>query len=61
MSQLAVLRYPQGRAEYQLSDKAPPEVGDVPARNGDRWVVEQVTEAKDGSCLVTVRPVDKPA
>jgi len=33
-----------------------PQVGDILTRNGDNWIVEAVTEAENGSTLVTLRP-----
>jgi hypothetical protein len=54
------IRFPMGRPEYQLSDKTP-KVGDVLKRNGDNWIVKEVTEAKDGSTVVTLSPGLKPA
>ena len=59
-SDLVTVRYPSGGAQYELSDKRP-EVGDVLKRNGDNWVVESVTENKDGATTVTLRPGLKPA
>ena len=38
-----------------MRDKEP-RVGDVLTRNGDNWIVEAVTEAENGSTLVTLRP-----
>jgi hypothetical protein len=60
-SELVVVRFPDGRAEYQLSNRETPEAGDVLTRNGDSWVVQEVAHAKDGSSLVTLRPVEEPA
>jgi hypothetical protein len=59
-SDLVTVRYPSGGAHYELSDKRP-EVGDVLKRNGDNWIVESVTEKKDGATTVTLRPGLKPA
>jgi len=47
-------------SEYRLSEN-PPQVGDIFNRNGDDWTVEPVTEAKDGTSVVTLRPGLKPA
>ena len=43
-----------------MSDDAPA-VGDVLKRNGDTWIVEDVTEADDGTAVVTLRAQPKPA
>ena len=60
MSDTLVLRFPAEPSEYRLSEKKP-NVGDTLKRNGDNWVVERVEEAKDGTCLVSLRPGIKPA
>ena len=54
------LRFSGEGTEYRLSNKKP-KVGDVLKRNGDTWTVEAVSEAKDGSTVVTLRPGLKPA
>ncbi len=59
MSQLVTVRFPHAVSEYQLSDRTP-QVGDVLKRNGDNWVVESVTQEKDGTSTVTLRPGLKP-
>jgi hypothetical protein len=59
-SDLLTVHYPTGGAHYELSDKRP-NVGDVLKRNGDNWIVESVTEKKDGVTTVTLRPGLKPA
>lgn len=59
-SDLVMVRYPTGAAEYRLSDKTPT-VGDVLKRNGDNWIVVAVEEQKDGTTAVTLRPGLKPA
>lgn len=57
----ATLRFePLGRSEYILSEKVP-KVGDVLKRNGDNWQVIEVTEEKDGTSTVVLRPGLKPA
>lgn len=60
MSDTVVLRFPAQPREYRLSAKKP-KVGDMLKRNGDNWIVERVEEAKDGTCLVSLRPGIKPA
>jgi len=41
-----------------MSDEAP-DVGDTLKRNGDNWIVEEVTKADDGTSVVTLRPQPK--
>ena len=60
VSDTVVLRFQNEPPEYRLSGKKP-KVGEVLKRNGDNWVVERVDEAKDGTCLVSLRPGIKPA
>lgn len=56
----ATLRFdPHGGYEYVMSAKTP-RVGDVLKRNGDNWIVEEVTKAEDGTSVVTLRPQPKP-
>jgi hypothetical protein len=55
VSDLFTVRYPSGETEFRMRDNEP-QVGDVLTRNGDNWVVEAVTEAENGSTLVTLRP-----
>jgi hypothetical protein len=59
MSSLQIVRYPTGGVEYRMSDDSP-EVGDVLTRDGDNWIVEEVTHREDGTTLVTLRPRPKP-
>ena len=54
VSDLQTVRYPSGATEFRL-DGNPPEVGDVIARNGDTWVIQEITTGKDGSPIVTLR------
>ena len=54
-SSLVTFRYPEGEAEFRMSENTP-EVGDVLERNGYNWIVEQVTPNKDGTTVVTLRP-----
>lgn len=51
---------PRGGFEYVLSEQVP-KVGDVLKRNGDNWQVVEVTEEKDGTSTVILRPGLKPA
>ena len=55
MSELLTVRYPSGETEFRMRDKEP-HVGDVLTRNGDEWIVEAVTQAGNGTTLVTLRP-----
>lgn len=59
MSALITIRYPSGAIEFRMSDDAP-NVGDTLKRNGDNWIVEEVTKADDGTSVVTLRPQPKP-
>lgn len=59
MSQLVTVRFPNAAAEYQLTETTP-KVGDVLRRNGDSWVVQEVTQEKDGTSTVTLRARTKP-
>ena len=59
MSALLTVRYPSGATEFRMSDNAP-QVGDILKRNGDNWIVEEVTESEDGTSVVTLRPGQKP-
>ena len=59
MSALLTVRYPSGATEFRMSDDAP-DVGDTLKRNGDNWIVEEVTQAEDGTSVVTLRPQPKP-
>jgi hypothetical protein len=54
-----VLLFPDRRSELMMSGEAPtPEVGDVLERNGDKWVVVEVTENPRGSA-VRLEPVER--
>ena len=59
MSDLLTVRFPSGATEFRMSDEAP-DVGDTLKRNGDNWIVEEVTQADDGTSVVTLRPQPKP-
>ena len=41
------VRYPTGETEYRTS-ATPPNVGDTLRRNGDSWIVEEVTTSEAG-------------
>lgn len=56
MSDLFTFRFPSGDSEYRTSEKAP-ELGDIIRRNGDTWIVQDITEGEDGSLVVTLRPL----
>ena len=60
MSDLLTVRYPSGDIEFRMSETAP-EVGDVLKRNGDNWIVEEVSTSEDDTAVLTVRPGPKPA
>ena len=59
-SELPVLtvRYPTGETEYRTSS-TPPNVGDRLSRNGDSWIVEEVTTSEAG-ILVRLGPGPTP-
>jgi hypothetical protein len=67
-SELPVLtvRYPTGETEYRTSYTTPT-VGDVLSRNGDSWIVEEVTTSAAGIVvrlapgLTPAVPEDEPA
>ena len=59
MSALLTVRYPSGATGFRMSEDAP-DVGDTLKRNGDTWIVEEVSEADDGTSVVTLRPQPKP-
>ena len=59
------VRYPTGETEYRTSP-TPPNVGDVLSRNGDGWIVEQVTTSEAAGIVVRLGPTplapeDEPA
>ncbi len=45
------VRYPTGETEYRTS-ATPPNVGDRLSRNGDSWIVEEVTTSPSGGIVV---------
>ena len=51
-----IVRYPEGGSTPLLGESTPQE-GDEITRNGDTWIVEEVTENDDGDTVVTLRPV----
>jgi hypothetical protein len=59
MSAPLTVRYPSGATEFRMSDEAPA-IGDTLKRNGDNWIVEDVTDADDGTSVVTLRSQPKP-
>ena len=59
MSDLLTVRFPSGATEFRMSDDAPA-VGDILKRNGDNWIVEEVSDSDDGTSVVTLRPQPKP-
>jgi len=48
VSDLMSVRYPSGATEFRMSEK-PPVVGDRVRRNGQDWVVQQVSQTKTGT------------
>jgi len=50
MSGLLTVRYPSGATEFRMSG----------ARNGDNWIIEEVTNADDGTSVARLRPGPKP-
>ena len=54
MSDLLTVRFPSGATEFRMSDK-PPLVGDRLRRNGEDWVVQEVSQTKTGT-QVWLRP-----
>jgi hypothetical protein len=59
MSALVTVRFPSGETEFRMSEKSL-KVGETLKRNGDNWIVEEVTDGDDGSTVVTLRPEPKP-
>jgi hypothetical protein len=57
MSALLTVRFPSGATEFRMTDDAP-EVGDVLKRDGDCWIVGDVTRADDGSAVVTLSRIE---
>ena len=55
MPSVVTFRFTGQGTEYRLGEN-PPQVGDIFTRNDDDWIVETVTEAKDGTSVVTLRP-----
>ena len=53
---MIVLRFSNGRVEYQVSAMAPPEPEKVVRRGEDEWVVEDVQADLDGTISVSLRP-----
>lgn len=55
-SESQILRYPVGESTPLLGERTPQE-GDEITRNGDTWIIEEVTEGEDGETVVKIRPV----
>jgi hypothetical protein len=51
------VRYPSGATEFRMSD-TPPVVGDRVRRNGQDWVVQEVSQTKTGT-QVWLRPASE--
>jgi hypothetical protein len=49
-----VVRYPDGSSEFRLSRLAP-QVGDVLAGRGDRWLVAEGAESSSGNVAIVLR------
>lgn len=54
------VRYPSGETEYRTSATTP-DVGDVFNRNGDTWVVDEVTPSASAGTVVRLRPGPRPS
>ena len=54
-SESHIIRYPERGAAPPLGESTPQE-GDEITRNGDTWIVEEVTEGDDGETVVKIRP-----
>lgn len=48
---------PNGEREYRLTEREL-EVGDVLRRNGDSWIVAEVTQGPDGASIVRLASSD---
>ena len=46
---------PNGEREYRLTEREL-EIGDVLRRNGDSWIVAEVTQGPDGATIVRLAP-----
>lgn len=53
--QLLTILFPSGETEHRIGSHAPAR-GDLMNRNGDAWVVEEVSTTDDGATVVSLRP-----
>ena len=51
-----LVRYPDGSTEFRMSQSAP-EIGDVVAGRGERWLVADIAEQPRGAVTVSLRRV----
>ena len=51
-----LMRYPDGSTEFRMS-QSPPQIGDVVAGRGDRWLVAYIAEQPRGAVTVSLRRV----
>jgi hypothetical protein len=59
-SDVVLIRFPTGGAEYRVGEKVP-KIGDVLKRDGNNWVVAGVHSQGDGTTVVMLEPERKPA
>ena len=53
--QLLTIRLPSGETEYHIGSRSP-EIGDLVNRDGDAWVVDEVSTTDKGATVVFLRP-----
>ena len=51
-----LIRYPDGSTEFRLSQSAP-EIGDLVAGRGERWLVADIAEQPLGAVTVSLQRV----
>ena len=51
-----LIRYPDGSTEFRLSQSAP-EIGDLVAGRGERWLVADIAEQPRGPVTVSLQGV----
>jgi hypothetical protein len=51
-----LVRYPDGSTEFRMSQSAP-ELGDVVAGRGERWLVADIAEQPRGAVTVSLQRV----
>ena len=51
-----LIRYPDGSTEFRLSQSAP-EIGDLVAGRGERWLVADIAEQPRGAVTVSLQRV----